>query len=76
MTPTKTVYLERDGRVAHLVMNRPDVLNAQNWQMMQEFHAALDEVEQASDIRAVIVTGAGRSFSTGIDLKSALKRAN
>ena len=65
-----TVYLEKRGAIAELVMNRPEILNAANWQVMNDFHAVLDEVEQSRDIRAVVVTGAGRSFSTGIDLKA------
>lgn len=63
-----TVYLEKRGHIAELVMNRPEILNAQNWQVMQDFHAVLDDLEGSSDIRAVVVTGAGRSFSSGIDL--------
>jgi len=65
-----TVYLEKRGPIAELVMNRPEVLNAENWQMAHDFHAALDELEKSSEIRAVIVSGAGRSFSSGIDLKA------
>jgi enoyl-CoA hydratase/carnithine racemase len=70
ITPSNTVYLEKRGHIADLVMNRPEILNAQNWQVMHDFHAVLDDLERSSDIRAVIVTGAGRSFSTGIDLKA------
>src|SRR5262245_9835014 len=65
-----TVYLERRGNIAELVMNRPEVLNAENWQMAIDLHAALDELEAAGDIRAVIVTGSGRAFSSGIDLNA------
>jgi enoyl-CoA hydratase/carnithine racemase len=65
-----TVYLEKRGSVAELIMNRPEILNAANWQVMHDFHAALDELEDSHDIRAVVVTGAGRCFSTGIDLKA------
>lgn len=71
MTPSqKTVYLRKDQHLAELVMNRPEVLNAQDWQVMREFHQALDEVEQSAEIRALVVTGAGRAFSTGIDLRA------
>jgi enoyl-CoA hydratase len=64
------IYLEKRGHIADLVMNRPEVLNAENWQMAHDFHAALDELEKSSEIRAVVVSGAGRSFSSGIDLKA------
>ena len=64
------VYLEKRGHLFELVMNRPHVLNAENWDMARDFHAALDEIERTKEVRAVIVTGAGRSFSSGIDLKA------
>ena len=70
MTPARAVYLERRGNIAELVLNRPEVLNAENWPMAHDFHAALDELEKTKEIRAVIVSGAGRSFSSGIDLKA------
>lgn len=70
MTRTNAIYLEVRGNVAELVMNRPEVLNAENWQMAHDFHAALDQLEASPDIRAVIVRGAGRSFSSGVDLKA------
>ena len=70
ITRTGAVYLEKRGNLAELVMNRPEVLNAENWQMARDFHAALDEIEKSKDIRAVIVSGEGRAFSSGIDLKA------
>ena len=45
MTRANTVYLERRGEVAEVVLNRPEVLNAENPQMMNDFHAVLDELE-------------------------------
>jgi enoyl-CoA hydratase/carnithine racemase len=69
-TSSNAIYLERRGHIAELLMNRPDVLNAENWQMAHDFHSALDELEKSSDIRAVVVSGQGRSFSSGIDLRA------
>ena len=68
--PTRSVYLERRGDIAQLVLNRPAVLNAENWDMAHAFHAALDALEKATEIRAVVVTGQGRSFSSGVDLRA------
>jgi enoyl-CoA hydratase/carnithine racemase len=65
-----TVRVEKRGRIADLLMNRPEILNAHNWQAMHDFHAALDELEESPEIRAVVVSGVGRCFSTGIDLKA------
>ena len=72
-SPSTVVYVTKDQHVAELVMNRPEMLNAQDWQVMREFHHALDEIENSSEIRALVVTGAGRAFSTGIDLKALSK---
>jgi enoyl-CoA hydratase/carnithine racemase len=69
MTQTRTVYIKREGNIAELVLNRPEVLNAENWQLVNEFHQSLDELESAGDLKAVIVSGSGRSFCSGIDLK-------
>jgi enoyl-CoA hydratase/carnithine racemase len=70
LTRSDAVYLEKRGHIAELVLNRPAVLNAENWQMADAFHAALDELEKAAEIRAVVVTGQGRSFSSGVDLRA------
>lgn len=70
MDHTSAVYLERRGTTAELILNRPEVLNAENWAMGDDFHAALDELEASPDIRAIVVSGKGRAFSSGIDLRS------
>jgi len=62
------VEVARDGAVQTITLNRPDVLNAFN----RALHAALrDALKQARDpeVRAVVLTGAGRGFSAGQDLK-------
>jgi enoyl-CoA hydratase/carnithine racemase len=70
MTRTSAMYLEVRGSIAELVMSRPEVLNAENWQMAHDFHAALEQLERSPEVRAVIVRGEGRSFSSGVDLKA------
>jgi enoyl-CoA hydratase len=70
MTRSSTVNLERKGSIAELILNRPEVLNAENWQMAHDFHAALDELEAAGEVCAVIVSGQGRAFSSGVDLNA------
>jgi 2-(1,2-epoxy-1,2-dihydrophenyl)acetyl-CoA isomerase len=61
------VELERDGAVLTITLNRPDVLNALNRAMHEQLSAALKEA-RSSDVRAVVVTGAGRGFCVGQDL--------
>lgn len=66
----RTFKLEIEGQIAELMMTRPEVLNAANWDWMNDLHEALDVIEATNDLRAVIITGEGRSFSTGIDLRA------
>jgi 2-(1,2-epoxy-1,2-dihydrophenyl)acetyl-CoA isomerase len=61
--------LERDGAVATLTLNRPSSLNAWNEQLAFELRAAIDEVSDDSGIRALMITGGGRAFSAGADIR-------
>jgi enoyl-CoA hydratase/carnithine racemase len=70
MTRQGAVLLQRNGNVADLTLNRPEVLNAENWQMAHDLHAALDELEKSAGVSAVILSGAGRAFSSGVDLNA------
>ena len=60
-----------DGR-ALITLNRPDVYNAFNDQMRKELLAALKEAEKDTAVRVVILTGAGKAFCSGQDLKEVL----
>lgn len=55
--------------VARVTLNRPQVLNAINRDLLLDLDAALQDLERDQSIRAVILTGAGRAFSAGFDLK-------
>ncbi len=71
LTQANAVYLEERGpRIAELILNRPAVLNAENWAMAHDFHIALDQLERSKETRAVIVSGQGRAFSSGVDLRA------
>lgn len=62
--------LEQEGaHAALLTLNRPDALNAIDWDMLRALDAALDGVEDDASVRCLLVTGAGRGFSAGGDLK-------
>ena len=66
---THTVLLERRGSVALLTLNRPDKLNALNYQTNDRLLQLLDEIEEDTAIRAVVLTGSGdRAFSAGGDI--------
>jgi enoyl-CoA hydratase len=58
-----------EGRVALIQLNRPDVLNALNVQLMDEVMAALDVFEADPEIGCVIITGNERAFAAGADIK-------
>ena len=63
------VRLERSGPIARLTFDRPQVLNALSPTLIAEALAATEEVA-ASDARVLIVSGAGKAFSAGVDLKA------
>jgi enoyl-CoA hydratase/carnithine racemase len=62
--------LARDGAVAMLTLNRPEKLNAFGPKMEEDIRAAIAEVNRDPSIRVLIVTGAGRAFSAGADVKA------
>ncbi len=64
-----TIKTEVDGAVGILTLNRPDSLNAFNTQMRADFVTAAAEMEANEAVRAVVLTGAGRGFCAGADLK-------
>src|SRR3954470_9584885 len=64
------VIWEQDGGVGRITLNRPDSLNAWTDEFGQELKQALTETAADDSVRAVLITGAGRGFSSGADLKS------
>jgi len=66
-TDTEPVLTGREGAVLTITLNRPDKLNAFNGAMHEGLRAALREA-RADDVRAVVITGAGRGFCVGQDL--------
>ncbi|MBL0713477.1 MAG: enoyl-CoA hydratase/isomerase family protein [Desulfosarcina sp.] len=73
MTLTCIRY-EQDGATALIYLNRPRVLNAMNRQLWIDLQAALDRARADPAIRVVIITGEGRAFSSGADLKDSKDR--
>jgi 2-(1,2-epoxy-1,2-dihydrophenyl)acetyl-CoA isomerase len=66
----ETVDLKVEERVAWVTLNRPEALNAWTRQFGSELHEALDRAADDPDVRAIVITGAGRAFSSGADLKT------
>ncbi len=57
------------AQAAVLTLNRPDALNAIDWEMLRALDGALDDIAGDAAVRCLLVTGAGRAFSAGGDLK-------
>lgn len=68
------IYDKQDG-VAVIRLNRPKVLNAMNKRLWLDMQAALEDAQADEGIKVVVVTGEGRAFSTGADLKESKTRS-
>jgi enoyl-CoA hydratase/carnithine racemase len=64
----ETILYEKAAPVATITLNRPETLNAISPQMTAELHRALDEADADREVRAIVLTGAGRGFSAGYDI--------
>jgi len=64
-----TVNLHRSGGVAKIELNRPESMNAWNRQLALDLLAAVEATAAEDEVRCVLLTGAGRGFSSGADLK-------
>jgi 2-(1,2-epoxy-1,2-dihydrophenyl)acetyl-CoA isomerase len=72
--PYETVDLRIEDGVAEVTLNRPERLNAWNAQFGDELRAALLKDAADESVRSVLITGAGRGFSSGADLKEMLEQ--
>ncbi len=64
-----TMFCEVDGPLARLRLNRPEVHNAANWAWVNDLVTATEYLAQQSDVHVVIVSGEGKSFCSGLDVK-------
>src|SRR4051794_13121997 len=69
MPELETVKLQIAEGAATIELNRPQSLNAWNLQLGQDLRAAVERVRDDASVRAVMITGAGRGFSSGADLR-------
>ena len=65
----KTLKYEVNGHIAKITINRPEALNALNSEVLDELNLLLDEARANKDLRVAILTGEGRSFVAGADIK-------
>lgn len=64
------LLVERDGAVAILTLNRPEVMNALSPGLLGDLCQAFRSLQQDSEVRAAILTGTGKAFCAGLDLKA------
>ncbi len=64
----ETIRLSLADKVATVTLNRPDKANAMNWQMWQDIRSAMQWADRTPEVRAVVLQGEGKNFTSGIDL--------
>ncbi len=69
------IIYEKSEGFAKIKLNRPKVMNAMNKQLWLDLQVALEDVRNDPEMKAVVITGAGRAFSTGADLKESKDRS-
>jgi enoyl-CoA hydratase len=74
MKSYETIRVDHDGKVGHLQFNRPERVNALGKTMLLEIHDAIDALAADDEVRVIVVSGAGRGFSSGFDLKEQMTR--
>jgi enoyl-CoA hydratase/carnithine racemase len=74
MTEFQNIRVSTEAGVAQLVLHRPERINALNKAMLLEINAALDALEADAAVRVIVLSGAGRGFSSGFDLKEQMER--
>jgi enoyl-CoA hydratase/carnithine racemase len=68
MSQLETMGWEVEDKVARVTFNRPDLLNAMSNEATTDINIIADAIAKEDEVRVVVITGSGRSFSTGIDL--------
>ena len=66
----ENLIYQKEGGIAKITINRPEVMNAISPALLSEIKAALEEAEKDDEVGVVVLTGEGRAFSAGVDLKS------
>ena len=65
-----TVKYDQKDSIAYVTLNRPDMLNAFNFEMLEQLRSVIESIQIHPDIRLVVIKGAGdKAFSVGADLK-------
>ena len=73
MMEYQNILFETQGNIAEIKLNRPELLNSFNYQMADEFLDAFEKCDKNNNIRAIVISGIGRSFCAGQDLEEATR---
>jgi 2-(1,2-epoxy-1,2-dihydrophenyl)acetyl-CoA isomerase len=74
LSDLETILVQKNGNIEQLTLNRPNALNAINETMGDELLTTLKQAAEDSDVRCVVITGAGRAFSAGEDVQGLRER--
>ena len=74
MNSYENITYEAADHVAQIILNRPARLNALNKASLQEINRAMDQAESDAEVRVIVVSGMGRAFSSGFDLKAQMEQ--
>jgi len=69
-----TIKLEQKGRVVLITLNRPEVLNALNSELLFELTTTMHEYDRSPDVGCFVITGEGRAFAAGADIEELASR--
>jgi enoyl-CoA hydratase len=64
----KNLLFQKQGHVAHITFNRPEKMNALSLELFAEWDAALKDAQDDDDVKVILIKGAGKCFSAGMDL--------
>ena len=65
---SEVIRVELDGAVAHIILDRPEKANAMGEDFWRDLPAIIDELDASPEVRAVVISGEGKHFTSGIDL--------
>ena len=72
MSEYECIILEVSDHIATVTLNRPEIMNAINWQAYAELEEIFLNLQKDSDVRCIILTGAGRAFCSGDDVREVM----
>jgi enoyl-CoA hydratase len=66
----QTIIYQKESDIGRITLNRPQAMNAITPELLKELTAAIVEAGKDNDVKVIVITGAGKAFCAGVDLKS------